>query len=538
MRISLRAVIGCTLLLFAAFVCWRYLVSLRESPVQWVEGGLALSEEVWGQLRSLWDAVRRYVYWILGVYVVVAALTVFFEESNPDRANLWLFTLLLFPYVGLAAYLFFGPNVQSVPHRWRVFRSSRRRLKNGCGRAAPEAANGLERLLEVSSGAIPTRGNSVRLLLDGERTFSAIEESLASARRTIHLEYFSVAHDGLGTRIKDLLIDRSRAGVEVRFLYDAVGSWHIGREYVGELRAAGVKVRAFMPVAFARFRSGLNHRDHRKIVVVDGGVGFVGGLNVGDMYLGRDPRMGRWRDTHLRLEGPAVRELDRVFLELWGQCVGGKAGKTECGGPESPSPTPDGGENGGENGKKGPVEGVPVQIASSGPGPTFRAIADGYFQMIASACRRVWITTPYLVPGETLSNALSIAARSGVDVRVIIPSKADHTLVFWASQFNVDTLLRNGVRVFSYKGGFVHAKTMVADSEVASVGTANLDVRSLEINYEVQAFMRSKELAAQLESAFLDDQELCEEESLSGRRNRPLIRKVQAAVGRLWSALL
>ena len=325
--------------------------------------------------------------------------------------------------------------------------------------------------------------------------------------------------------------------MEVRFLYDAVGSWHIGREYVGELRAAGVKVRAFMPVAFARFRSGLNHRDHRKIVVVDGGVGFVGGLNVGDMYLGGDPRMGRWRDTHLRLEGPAVRELERVFLELWGQCVGGadktggKTDEAECGGPES-------GENGGEDGKKDVVEGVPVQIASSGPGPAFRAIADGYFQMIASARRRVWITTPYLVPGEALSNALSIAARSGVDVRVIIPSKADHTLVFWASQFNVDTLLRNGVRVFSYKGGFVHAKTMVADSEVASVGTANLDVRSLEINYEVQAFMRSRELAAQLETAFLDDQELCEEESLSGRRSRPLIQKVQAAVGRLWSALL
>ena len=534
MRISLRAVVGGTLLLLAVFVCWSYLASLRESPVRWVEGGLALSEEVWGQLRSLWGSVRRYVYWILGVYVVVAALTVFFEESNPDRANLWLFTLLLFPYVGLAAYLFFGPNVRSVPHRWRVFRSSRRRLKNGCDRTAPEAANGLERLLEVSSGAVPTRDNSVRLLLDGERTFSAIEEALASARRTIHMEYFSVAHDGLGTRIKNLLIDRARAGVEVRFLYDAVGSWHIGRKYVDELRGAGVQVRAFMPVAFARFRSGLNHRDHRKIVVVDGGVGFVGGLNVGDMYLGRDPRMGRWRDTHLRLEGPAVRELDRVFLELWGQCVGGKEGKTECGGPEPPFSTPESGEDG----KKGTAKGVPVQIASSGPGPAFRAIADGYFQMIASARRRVWITTPYLVPGETLSNALSIAARSGVDVRVIIPSKADHTLVFWASQFNVDTLLRNGVRVFSYKGGFVHAKTMVADSEVASVGTANLDVRSLEINYEVQAFMRSKELAAQLESAFLDDQELCEEESLSGRRNRPLIRKVQAAVGRLWSALL
>lgn len=523
MRVALRTVLRYAILLVLAFVCWRYLASLRESPVRWVAGGLALSEEIWGQLRALWDAVRPYVYWILGAYAVVAALTIFFEESNPDRANLWLFTLLLFPFVGLAAYLFFGPDVRSFPHRWRVFRSSRRRRKGGAVLGSREAANGLERLLEVSSGAVPTQGNAVRLLLDGAETFSAIEEALASARRSIHMEYFSVAHDRLGTRIKDLLIGRARAGVAVRFLYDAVGSWHIGREYVEDLRAAGVEVRAFMPVAFARFRSGLNHRDHRKIVVVDDEVGFLGGLNVGDMYLGEDPRMGRWRDTHLRLEGPAVRELDRVFLELWGQCVGKKAA---CGGPEPGAPQASG---------RG---GVPVQIASSGPGPAFRAIADGYFQMIASARRRVWITTPYLVPGETLSNALSIAARSGVDVRVIVPSKADHTLVFWASQFNVDTLLKNGVRVFSYKGGFVHAKTMVADSEIASVGTANLDVRSLEINYEVQAFVRSKELAAELETAFLNDLELCEEESLAGRRGRSVVQRAQAAVGRLWSALL
>ena len=522
MRVSLRAVLWYTLLLALAFVCWRYLASLRESPLRWAEGGLALSEEVWGQLRSLWNAVRRYVYWILGAYAVVAALTVFFEESNPDRANLWLFTLLLFPFVGLAAYLFFGPNVRSVPHRWRVFRSSRRRRKGHPFGASHEAANGLERLLEVSSGAVPTTGNAARILLDGEQTFSAIEETLASARSVIHMEYFSVARDKQGTRIKDLLIDRVRAGVKVRFLYDAVGSWRIGREYVEELRAAGAEVRAFMPAAFARFRSGLNHRDHRKIVVVDGGVGFLGGLNIGDRYRGEDPRLGRWRDTHLRLEGPAVRELDRVFLELWTQCIDGKA---VCEVQEPQSQT---------QGNPSPErEGVPVQIASSGPGFAFRAIADGYFHLIASARRRVWITTPYLVPGEALSNALSIAARSGVDVRVIIPSEADHTLVFWASQFNADTLLKNGIRVFSYKGGFIHAKTMVADSEIASIGTANLDVRSLEINYEVQAFMRSKELAAELETAFLNDLELSEEESLAGRRGRPLVKKVQAAIGRL-----
>ena len=522
MRISLKSLLGYALLLLAVLVCWRYLASLRESPVRWVQGGLALSQEIWGQLNALWGAVRRYIYWILAAYAVVAALTVFFEESNPDRANLWLFTLLLFPFVGLAAYMFFGPDVRSVPHRWRVFRRSRRR-RRGRGRVSSDAPNGLERLLEVSSGAVPTCGNELRLLLDGEETFSAIEEALISARHSIHMEYFSVAHDELGTRIKDLLTDRARAGVRIRFLYDAVGSWRIGRDFVEELRAAGVEVRAFMPVAFARFRSGLNHRDHRKIVVVDGEVGFLGGLNIGDMYLGRDPRMGRWRDTHLKLEGPAVSELDRVFWELWEQCVGPVAERDDC--ELRPPPPP----------REG---GVAVQIASSGPGPTFRAVADGYFQMITSARRRVWITTPYLVPGETLSNALSIAARSGVDVRMIVPSKADHTLVFWASQFNVDALLRNGVRVFSYKGGFIHAKTMVADSEVASVGTTNLDVRSLEINYEVQAFVRSKSLAADLETAFLDDLERCEEESLAGRRGRPLVQKAQAAVGRLWSALL
>lgn len=522
MRISLRVVLWYTLLLMLAFVCWRYLASLRESPVRWVQGGLALSQEIWGQLNALWGAIRRYLYWILGAYAVMAALTVFFEERNPDRANLWLFTLLLFPFVGLAAYMFFGPDVRSVPHRWRVFRRSRRR-RRGRGRVSSDAPNGLERLLEVSSGAVPTCGNKLRLLLDGEETFSAIEEALISARHSIHMEYFSVAHDELGMRIKDLLVDRARAGVRIRFLYDAVGSWRIGCDFVEELRAAGVEVRAFMPVAFARFRSGLNHRDHRKIVVVDGEVGFLGGLNVGDMYLGRDPRMGRWRDTHLKLEGPAVSELDRVFWELWEQCVGPVAERDGCELRASPPP------------REG---GVAVQIASSGPGPTFRAVADGYFQMITSARRRVWITTPYLVPGETLSNALSIAARSGVDVRVIVPSKADHTLVFWASQFNVDALLRNGVRVFSYKGGFIHAKTMVADSEVASVGTTNLDIRSLEVNYEVQAFVRSKSLAADLEAAFLDDLEQCEEESLAGRRGRPLVQKAQAAVGRLWSALL
>jgi cardiolipin synthase len=304
-------------------------------------------------------------------------------------------------------------------------------------------------------------------------------------------------------------------------LYDSVGSWRLGRDAIEELRGVGVEIYPFMPTAFARFRSGINHRDHRKIVVADGRVGFVGGLNIGDMYMGKDPKMGNWRDTHIQITGEAVRELNRAFLAHWGQCTGKYMDYRRF---FYAPPTE--------------METTPVVIATSGPGKDFRAIADGYFHMISTARKRIWITTPYLVPGASISTALSIAAKSGVDVRIVIPSKADHTLVFWASQFNADQLLRNGVRIYSYRNGFIHAKTAVMDGEVVSVGTANLDVRSLEINYETQAFIRSRDVAEKFESAFLDDLEKSEEETLAKRRARPFRNKLQAAVGRLWSSLL
>ncbi|NLL36578.1 MAG: cardiolipin synthase [Fretibacterium sp.] len=521
MRLRLRTLLLYTFSLLGLFVLLLYLLSLKTSPIVWVQGGLALSQEVWSHIYAFWNVVRRYIHWILGAYAVTAAIVVLLEEQNPDRANLWLFTLLLFPFVGIAAYMFFGPNVKSVPHRWRERRLTRKHLRRRWGKHPSQIGPGLSYLLAVSCGALPTRKNQVELLLNGTQTFEAIEKALSEAREYINMEYFSVASDELGTHIGAILADRARAGVKVRFLYDAVGSWNIGREYLERLREAGVEVEAFMPVAFARFRSGLNHRDHRKIVVVDGRIGFLGGLNIGDMYLGKNPRMGPWRDTHLSIRGEAVQELNRVFLELWERCVGTKA-------PPCTFPDPPPHEEGD----------ALVQIASSGPGRSFRAIADGYFHMISGAKKRVWITTPYLVPGEALSNALSVAARSGVDVRIIVPFKADHTLVFWASQFNVDSLLRSGVRVFSYKKGFIHAKTMTADSSIVSVGTTNLDVRSLEVNYEVQAFIHSPSLAARMEAEFLNDLKCCEEETLTGRKRRSPLKKLQAAIGRLWSALL
>jgi cardiolipin synthase len=498
----------------------QFLAELDTSPVIWGDGGLSLSRELWRHIYALRSMVKRYIYWILGLHALIAALVIFLEEQNPDRVIIWLGTLLLFPFVGLAAYVIIGPDVRGASHRWRLRRISRRRPgTHPSGR--PSALPRLEHLLAASCDATPTARNGVEILLNGERTFGAIEKALCNAADYIHMEYFSLASDELGTRIKDLLIDRSRSGVKVRVLYDAVGSWHIGRDFLEELRGAGVEIHPFMPTAFARFRSSVNHRDHRKIVVADGRIGFVGGLNIGDMYLGKDPRMGNWRDTHVQITGEAVRELNRAFLSHWGQCTSKYMDYHRF------SYTP-----------AGEMEDTPLTIATSGPGKDFRAIADGYFHMIVSARERIWITTPYLVPGTVISTALSVAAKSGVDVRIIVPSKADHTVVFWASQFNVDQLLRNGVRVFSYQDGFIHAKTAVMDGAVVSVGTTNLDLRSLEINYEVQAFIRSRDVGQKFELAFLDDLEKCKEETLAARRARPLYQKLQAAMGRLWSSLL
>ncbi len=521
MRFSLKSVLYWSFFLVVLLLGVQFVMGLRETPLVWGVDGLSLSRELWGHIYVLGGVLKSYIYWILGAYALLAALVIFLEEQNPDRAIIWLGVLLLFPFVGLAAYVIFGPNVHSVGHRWRVQKTWRKSLHSGSASGPSDAASGLERLLAAACGAVPTFRNGVDVLLNGENTFRAIEKSLYNAREYIHMEYFSIASDGLGTRIRDLLVARSRAGVKVRVLYDAVGSWHMGREFLRALRDGGVEVQAFMPTAFARFRSSINHRDHRKILVVDGREGFLGGLNVGDMYLGKDPEMGNWRDTHIMIAGEAVPELNRVFLAHWGQCTG-KYMDWRNFSYASPAE----------------METTSVQIATSGPGRDFRAIADGYFHMIASARKRVWIATPYLVPGASIFTALTVAAKSGVDVRIIIPSKADHTLVFWASQFNADRLLQSGVRVFSYRDGFIHAKTAVTDGEVVSVGTANLDIRSLEVNYEVQAFIRSRKVAEEFERAFLDDLEKCDEETTVRRQSRPFRKKFQAAVGRLWSSLL
>lgn len=353
---------------------------------------------------------------------------------------------------------------------------------------------------------IITLNNNIRLLLSGHETFSAIKNALSHAERFINLEYFSFHDDETGNAIKDILMERARKGVSVRMILDSAGSWRLSKKFKRELKDSGINLQMFMPFTI--------HRDHRKIITVDGITGFLGGFNIGDVYL------KQWRDTHLKINGDAVHELERIFFSMWNGITNSNVNH------EFNLSVYNSDNN------------VPVKIIAGGTGNEFRAVADEYVRIINSAKKRIWITTPYFVPDKKFLNALHMAALNGVDVRIIIPSWSNHPLVSWASQSYIDSLLTHGIKIFVYRDRFIHAKTMIADSHVASVGTANLDALSFEINYEVQAFVYSTRLVRELEDVFIQDLSNCTEETKEKRINRPIISKIKSGIGRLLSAYL
>jgi cardiolipin synthase len=314
----------------------------------------------------------------------------------------------------------------------------------------------------------------------------------------------------------------------VKVLYDAIGSWSLTKQYVDTLIEAGIECHSFTPVSFARFRRKMNFRNHRKIIIIDNEVAYTGGLNIGDEYLGKGP-LGHWRDTHVKLEGEAVDELQKIFLHDW--CF-----RTE------------------EDSQKmyeeflrivGIIEpkrdyshlpALPLQVVASGASDAWHTISQGYFAMITKAENRIWITSPYLVPSSSLMTAMANAALSGVDVRIIVPNKRDHFLVFWGSRNNFAPLLRAGVRIYLYEKGFMHAKTLLMDDSLCSVGTCNMDVRSLEINFEAQLFIHDSKLAEEFELQFERDFSDSKELDLNEWEKRPLWQKIIESFGKLYSA--
>ena len=384
---------------------------------------------------------------------------------------------------------------------------------------------------------IITFNNNIRLLLNGHETFSALKDALTHAERSINLEYFSFHDDETGNAIKDILTERAEHGVTVRMILDSAGSWRLGKRFKRELKDAGINLQMFMPFTI--------HRDHRKIITVDGITGFLGGFNIGDVYL------RQWRDTHLKISGDAVSELDKIFFGMWNGITNSNVNHN-VNLQVYDSDSGDAHERVNVSAHNADDDvllrknadlvydsgDAPVRIIASGTGNEFRAVADEYVRIITSAKKRIWITTLYFVPDKTFLNALFMASSRGVDVRIIIPSWSNHPFVSWASQSYIDSLLETGIKIFVYRNRFIHAKTLIADSHVASVGTANLDSLSFRINYEVQAFVYSTRLVRELEDVFIHDLRKCSEETKKKRINRPFTEKIKAGIGRLLSAYL
>lgn len=503
---------------------WRELASAREALFG---EGRTVGEALTYFLGRLPGLATEYFVAFAWAYGLFIAGLIFLEEKNPDRTIAWLLVLILLPVVGFILYMFFGPDIRGRGYFRKLKRKNRRTRRENDQAAARGEKKGPGEdsdgktaiLLSKSARAQLTTGNSVRMLLNGEETFSAITRALREAKEYIHMEYYSIANDKIGNEIKEILIEKVRSGVRVNLIFDSVGSWNLGAKFVNSLKNAGIRVHSFLPVSFPRLRRELNFRNHRKIVVIDGVIGFMGGLNIGDMYISAESGMGFWRDTHIELRGPAVSCLDDIFRADWVFCDQAPM--------EHDDPPP-----------LEPMGSSTVQIVASGPNKNWKPILHGYFSLIANAKESLWLCTPYFVPGESLMTALSVAAMSGIDVRVMIPHKTDHALVYWASLSNIEELLRAGVKVYRYEKGFIHSKILIADGSVVSVGTANLDARSLEINFEVQAFVYDPEVARDFIAAYEKDLEESSQYRLYKWRQRPLRQKILESAGRLWSAQL
>jgi cardiolipin synthase len=358
-------------------------------------------------------------------------------------------------------------------------------------------------------GAFPVSGgNAVDVYPDTARAFAALLDAVAAARHHVHLEYFILRNDETGRRLLDLLADKAREGVQVRLLFDAMGCLHLKRSVLRPLQDAGGRAVAFLPLNPVRSLIRVNLRNHRKVTVVDGRVGFTGGMNIGDEYLGKSPRLGYWRDTFMRLEGPAVADLQRVFCDDW-EFASGESLEGDGYFPAA--------------GQAGPHR---VQVAESGPDQETNTIREMYFMAILAARRRLWIASPYLIPDAGLLDALRLARFRGVDVRLLTLRRPDHYISYYAGRYYNAEMLRLGVQVYQYDKGMMHSKLMMVDGCWGMVGSANLDNRSLHLNFEVGCALHSPELVADLEASFERD---LEDATLLDRRaidSRPLLSRV------------
>lgn len=465
--------------------------------------------------------IAEVVYLITAIGVIIVIIS---ENRNPIKTITWIMVLIFLPIFGLIIYAFFG---QDYTKRRTISKRMYSKIKT---RPLAELYSSesdhyplqhvkLINLLHNSNQAPLLYGSSVEIFVAGRDKFDAMFRDIDNAKQHIHIEYYVWDDDIVGNQLKDLLIRKSTEGVKVRVIVDAVGSWKVKNRFYEQMRSAGIEVEEFMKVKFPMFTYHVNYRNHRKIVVIDGKIGYIGGMNIADRYI-NGTSWGNWRDTHIRIEGKGVQGLQSVFLIDWFM-----VSKSLITARKYFPPLKNYGDN-------------LSQIVTSGPYSQAREIMQGFMQAIFNATSCVYVQTPYFIPPDGLFEALISASIRGVDVRLMVSRKSDTVLVQLASRSYFKRLMLAGVKVYFYEPGFLHSKLTVIDDSLTMIGSANFDVRSFEQNLEVVAFVYNESTAKQAKDIFVEDQKNSTEIVLREWMKRPVWMRFKESFVRLFTPLL
>jgi cardiolipin synthase A/B len=474
------------------------------------------------------------VYILLIVFTVILILL---DTKTTAKALGYLLLVLFLPVIGIVIYYSFGLNLRHLSSKNKMVKNEeeldadvRKHVFDDTNTApvfdTPKIENfsSLIEFLKGLSGA-PLCKSFFTLLINGEKKFPEVLRSLETAKHFIHMEYYAWENDTRGNQIKDVLLRKAKEGVKVRVLYDDYASRKIKANIVKELKAGGVSIFPRIKVKFVMLANRMNHRDHRKIIIVDGVTGFVGGINVSDRYDNSIDTGLYWRDTHVKIEGALVNSLQRNFIVSWNSSQPVKV-------TFSPELFPD---REVENSFGVKAMG---QVVAGGPVYPNSNIMLTYFKIFTAAKEKLYITNPYFIPSESILDALKQAAISGVDVRLVMPYNSDSAMVGAAAKFYYPELVQAGVKIYLYKKGFVHAKTVVADSCLSVIGTANMDVRSFDLNFEIMSVIYGQEFGQQFEKAFMDDLKECMEVTKEIVTNTSILKQLACSVARLVSSFL
>ena len=471
------------------------------------------------------------------LFIFFVCLNIIYNTPSTSKTLAYLLVVIFLPVIGIIIHFMFGANYRKnklynkkIINNNALLRQVRQKINLGPESAATAAEpemqkhKKLARFLLQDSDSPLTANNEVKLLLNGENKFPEVIEALKNARHHIHIEYYIFEDEEIGLQIADILMQKAREGVQVRFIYDDFGSRSIRKKLVPALIEAGVQAYPFYKIYFMLLANRINYRNHRKIIIIDGSIGFTGGINVSNRYINSKsrPKQTYWRDTHVKITGPGVYYLQYLFICDWNFCTDQELTISEDYFCTTPS-------------NKGNAL---VQIAASGPDSDTPTIMFSLLQTIGMAEKEILITTPYFIPGETILDALNVAAISGVKVKILVPGKSDSAFVDAAARSYYADLLDVGVEIYLYQKGFIHAKTMIADGELCVIGSANMDHRSFELNFEVNSIIYNGGIAKQLSDTFYTDLKDAIRIDAQQWNARPMFKQLPEKVARLLSPLL